>query len=664
MSGVVHISTSYFPTRMGPVHRNLGDRNFAKELTDALHARKIKVVGYYSFIDLEAWNANPDWRQKDLQGADIAGGNFGSLCPNSPYRESLVARVLEIVETFDLDGMVLPDSMHFSGRGCYCDYCREKFRDQYGRSLPEFTGDYSTDWHEFLRWRYNCIREVFFELSRAVRQRKPEMALSQQAFDLRGDSWRSGDNCEESTQYDDIVCSIASWSSFPGSNEVRRNPALLWKTGFLTKYLRAISGRPVNMHFGRFCYDREFQTIPEHEMRLGAYSVLINGGIPSIADNLYPDGTIEEVAYERVGAVHREIKESEEYLRDRIEVPVVGLYYSKLCNDYLDTVSSGEFRYLHSFEGAYRLLLESHIPCQIVSGRSVTAKQLAPFKTLIVPNAVLMEEREVELIKDYVRGGGAVVCTAQTSLMDGIGRRRPDFGLGDLLEVSFESTLNNRLSYIAALDAALSPDIELREPLIMRDNQVKVLPLHGARIGGQIVYPATGYYPRYRAFTFASDVPREDKSDFPACVMAESAKGRCVYFAGDVTRIYGEYGYLHLRLMVRNAIRWCCRNDLPIEVQAPLNVEVGWFRQDGRDLIQLLNYTADGLLRGTYEKGGSFATAPIRCGEITITMDTGGRKPRRVVATSTGDELPSAGAGKTTFTLPGLDTHEIIAVEY
>jgi hypothetical protein len=58
-----HFGISYFPTRMGPTHRNLNGHDHIREYLDAMHKRNIRVFGYYSFPDANVWTRNPDWHQ-------------------------------------------------------------------------------------------------------------------------------------------------------------------------------------------------------------------------------------------------------------------------------------------------------------------------------------------------------------------------------------------------------------------------------------------------------------------------------------------------------------------------------------------------------------------------------------------------------------------------
>jgi len=112
---------SFFPTELGPRHKNLGHRDHIGAYVEAMHERDVRVFGCYSFPDRAVWEHNPDRRQRDPQDREITRGSWGALCPNSPYREHLIARVAEIATRYEIDGLLL-DSVAFRGDppGCYC----------------------------------------------------------------------------------------------------------------------------------------------------------------------------------------------------------------------------------------------------------------------------------------------------------------------------------------------------------------------------------------------------------------------------------------------------------------------------------------------------------------------------------------------------------------
>jgi hypothetical protein len=66
------------------------------------------------------------------------------------------------------------------------------------------------------------------------------------------------------------------------------------------------------------------------------------------------------------------------------------------------------------------------------------------FKTLILPNIAALSDGQCQQLRDFVRRGGSIVATYETSLCDEQGNMRKDFGLADLFGASFVSRVNTR----------------------------------------------------------------------------------------------------------------------------------------------------------------------------------------------------------------------------
>jgi hypothetical protein len=666
-----HFGVHYYPTSLGRQHRNLKGRDHVEETISAMHGANIKVVGYYSHPDLEAWNSNPDWRQRDAGGLEISRGpmtrNFGILCPNSPYRELAVSRIVELVERYPFDGFYLPDSLHFNADplGCFCEYCRRKYRDQTGRNMPAYSGAYAPEWSEFISWRYRCIGEIFRELKEILKRLRPSLALTHIAFDLREvDAWRRGDHYEKTIENDDFVCTVAAWTTSRDGQGARRNPSLIWKTGMLAKHLKGIGGKPVHVHFGRFTYEREYQTTTVHELRVAAGSVLLHGGTPSVADNLFPDGQIEQIAQEQIAVVSRETRAYSDLVSDAVETPVAALYYSKQSHDFIDTANPGESRYLRAYEGAYKALAESHVPFKILGSRRLTPNALEGVRFVVLPEAIALSDYEIGVFDEFVRTGGGLICTGRTSLLNESGNSRGDFGLGQPLGIVFESTLNYRTSYLRLESNPISMGIDDREQVLIRDTVAKVSVRAGATVAANVVYPISEYSPPHRSCTFSSDMPPGRLSPFPAIVTNEYGNGRTVYFSGEVARTFGEFGYPNLLRLLANSFRWVSGGELPIDVEAPANVEVNWCRQGKRQFIHLLNYSIDGTNRIAYDKGGTFGLGPLPVGPIRIKLRRWVKKINAVRLASGSRGLKWELDGKSlTVSVDRLDIYDVVIID-
>ena len=672
-----HFGLSYFPTRKGVVHKNLAvGRDHAKETIEALHEKDIKVIGYYSYPDYEAWAANPDWQQKDAQGESVSERHawyvrFGGLCPNSPYREYVIDRVMELVKTYDFDAFYLPDSMQFVDEpiGCYCEYCQRKYREQKGKRLPVYDGQYSPAWQEFLQWRYDCISEIYREIALMIRRESPSTAITHFAFTLDRNIAMNGSDHEEIAELDDVVTSIAAWSGSVGGERTRRHTGMVWKTGLLTNYTAGMSGKPVHMHFGLYSYDREYYAIPKHEMLLGSLSVLMNGGYPSIADNFYPEGTVNTTAYRRLKEVNEELHAHADVWLGTRRLDDVAIYYSKQSRDFYETIEPKEPRYLSCIEGAFLAALKEHVPVSFLSSRKLTLERMRKFKLIILPSAICMSDDEVELFKSYVQEGGAVIVTDQSSMLDGRGAQRRDFGLKEVIGTTFESLLNYKKSFVTfEKEGILTPHPDMDEPVMLWYPQVRTIPEEAETACGSIVYPLTEIRAPHRHLTWASDISAGAVSPYPASVCSQFGKGRSVYFSFDLFRVYGEYGYPILAHMFREAVSWALQGDMLIETDAPKNIEISVAGKAGDGpqplFVRMLNYTVDDAMCVWQDLGGSFGAGPIPCGAFSVALKCSGR-PVRVFAVKAGTEIPfSLDDGRITFEVPGVETYEVLRIEY
>src|SRR5262249_38335119 len=128
-----HYGNSYYDTKVGHKHKNLGNRDLLAEWTSEARKRRITLLAYYS-VNRDVWigQQHPEWRMKDAQGNIVDEDRWppqwaamGFLCYNSPYLDYVKAQVQEIME-YEVEGFHF-DMLWFgdTGKVCYCDkYCR------------------------------------------------------------------------------------------------------------------------------------------------------------------------------------------------------------------------------------------------------------------------------------------------------------------------------------------------------------------------------------------------------------------------------------------------------------------------------------------------------------------------------------------------------------
>jgi hypothetical protein len=83
------------------------------------------------------------------------------------------------------------------------------------------------------------------------------------------------------------------------------------------------------------------------------------------------------------------------------------------------------------------VLLDNHVQYRIVLDDFLTPETLATTRVLLIPNAACMAESTMDVIRGFVRAGGQVLATYETSMYTPSGMNRGDFGLSDVFGCTF-----------------------------------------------------------------------------------------------------------------------------------------------------------------------------------------------------------------------------------
>ncbi|MBO4630972.1 MAG: hypothetical protein J5858_03525, partial [Lentisphaeria bacterium] len=116
-----------------------------------------------------------DWRMIDvLTGEPVFLKPYTAeeFCINHPgFRRAYCEYVRMLVEQTGIDGLMSDDSFFYSGwTSCGCQWCRKKFREEYGHDLPSsddlrFWGNYSCEaFKDWIAMRYASTREFLSEV--------------------------------------------------------------------------------------------------------------------------------------------------------------------------------------------------------------------------------------------------------------------------------------------------------------------------------------------------------------------------------------------------------------------------------------------------------------------------------------------------------------------
>ena len=178
-------------------------------------------------------------------------------------------------------------------------------------------------------------------------------------------------------------------------------------------------------------------------------------------------------------------------------------------------------------------------------------------------------------MRQYVRAGGGLVCTHETSLYDENGARRSDFGLADVLGAHYRDAL-------CAADRRLNV-VSSQHPVTAR--------LGTSAMSHAQPHVAVQASSAQVLATLAGAKPGEVET--PAILVHQYGKGRVVYLPGRPDAIQCEVLTPWIERLFADAIRWTVQEDPPVELGVESMVGVTLFDQPQRRIVHLVNYPRD-----------------------------------------------------------------------
>jgi hypothetical protein len=312
-----------------------------------------------------------------------------------------------------------------------------------------------------------------------------------------------------------------------------------------------------------------------------------------------------------------------------------------------------------ALDGWYQALVESRIPFEMAHDRLLDEEHLDPFKTLILPNLAALSDLQCEQLRAFVRRGGSVVATGETSLSDEMGEWRDDFGLADLFGVSF---VERRPGPVKNSYLTLEHESAGNHP-VLRGMEDAPRIIHGVwqldvRPTAEFPNPPVTLVPAYPDLPMEKVFMRAPKSDMPQIFLREIGKGRVAYFPWDIDRTFWDVlAPDHLRLM-RNTIEWATNEQHHVTVEGPGVLDVTVWEQTGSMTVHLVNLTNPMMMKGPVRE-----LIPVAEQRVRVRLPEG-RVPRAVhlLVAGTTPDIRRDGA-MVELVVPSILAHEVVAID-
>jgi len=163
-------------------------------LGEYLHEAKkhggLRIIVYFdvTWFNKQFAAKHPEWLQIREDGTPLDGifSTGTALCINSPYREWLFQVVRDLC-AYPIDGIFF-DGPIFYPETCFCRYCREKFKTQYGLPLPSKKERRGKAFADLMKFQAESLADALRDTRRIIKGVNPEIALYMNGG-VRGANW-------------------------------------------------------------------------------------------------------------------------------------------------------------------------------------------------------------------------------------------------------------------------------------------------------------------------------------------------------------------------------------------------------------------------------------------------------------------------------------------
>jgi len=562
-------------------HSGLAGQDFLGEMVEQAHARGIRVLAYYS----NRWDAavareHPQWRQLDADGRPTPG-RWPALCLSSPYRQQVVDDLRAIVTNYDVDG-VWSDMVH--GQPCFATFCQDRYRHEHGVDLP--TDGHSAEYVAFLRWQQTELGRYLAETRSAVKEARPDAAF---VLNFYGTTYaRADEGLAISHQAHSDAGSTEGYSEWHG---------LLYPS-YAARYMQmATNGRPFEVLTSRFVNTWDFTVKSPAQIRFESFSVAANGGAVTLDDEPYHDGRLEPVVYDRLADAFEEMGRRHHTL-DTEPLTYCGLYHSDTSRT-LDLrlnrtrqaddpfavpsdVNPGPSDLLPSTLGAFKALVEGHVPVTFVSGAT---PDLESCEVVYLPNVLHVGIEERARLAEYVWNGGGLVASGATSLYDVDGNRLETFGLNDLFGVDAAARGAFTFPYVELADWLSPSGQRLLLPHYMAAWDIH-LRAADVEVAGHLWDPIIETTDET---TYHNNQPSPAvRTSKPAVTLRTFGKGRVAYLPCLLDSNFARLGLAEYRHALVRLVTWAAGAPPMVTIEGFHNTEMVVGRQGGDVVVHLV----------------------------------------------------------------------------
>jgi len=663
-----------YRSKLVPSDPSLPEDFMSKEIAQ-YKKRGIRVLAVvWPCYQAKMYKEHPDWRHvatktDTIPESDAFSKDYGGLlCLIGPWGDYLIEIMAEIMTLYpEVDGFCF-DGLQHAGV-CCCRHCREAYLRDTGSEIPDRNMN-DPEFRRYQLWADRQIEKLVDRMQKRIKSIKPDAVLvpwTTNSGRMMQLGWIPHPmSARTNLLFDAPAMELWLDETHLGNSIVPAfSNAYLWA---LTNFRVAFSEPYLMTHFSPYSTD----SFPPHEEMRRVLQVITYGCRPNHALS-WPNHKAS--ALDCV----REIARRSQWMTDVEPERWAGIVMSDQTRTFYGRDGAKvEQRYLSNVFGAFRAAVEEHLATNIVTDWQLNPADLARYKVLIMPNTACLSDEQARCVEQFVRNGGGLVATVDTSLFDELGNARNDFALADVFGVHYLGIPGPRT--IEKLTHQIDGDYWDKLKIVADFRMGKHELLVNERLrqycaDNSVVYKgqaaAVGaidddakvvatFTPREREYE-----PMAEGTTLPGMVVRTHGKGRVVYIPVGLDSGYFLYPFTYQRLVLAQAVRWAAAAPQPITVEAPMCVQATFMRQrknGERLIVHLFNdlNTSGNHARPDQDVPQREEVIPI--GGIKISFH--GYALRRVHLEPEGVALKMEKSGSETIVkVPELKMHSMVVAE-
>ncbi|UKS29300.1 family 10 glycosylhydrolase [Paenibacillus sp. HWE-109] len=609
-----HHGWAYHPSAVNDMHPGL-TFDLLQAMIEAAHDINVKTPVYLSAgLDEKLARKHPEWLFRDqTDGTSWVNGfmkpGYHLFCMNSPYLEILLSQIKEVVTNYDVDGIFLDI---VGVKNCYCHNCINSLLEQ---------GKDPRDPNAVLELGELTYANYTARVNETIHAIKPGTPIFHNGGHIRRGR-RDLAAMNTHLELESLPTGGWGYDHFPLSARYVQNLGLPY-LGMTGKFHTSWG------EFGGYKHPNALR----YETALS----LANGARCSVGDQLHPSGVMDEATYTLIGAAYQEVQTKEAWCVQADNVADIALISLEAAGAHYAADSTK----LQSDAGAVRMLLESKYLFDVID----LDQHFDPYKVIILPDRIVIHEALKKKLQAFLLNGGKLLATGKSGLNEAGDAFAIDLGVKWVCENPYKPDYFRPHFALANLRNAAFVFYSLGQKIEL-DGGVEL---------GQRENP---YFNR-DVFTFCSHQHTPSRHHHAGPGMVESASG--IYFAWDVFDDYAKMGSLALKESVQYALdrllmeHKTLQTNLPAQGIATLTKQISEKRY-----VQHLLY-ASPVKRG---KDIEVIEDIVPLYQINVAI----RIPEAATDVYLAPQMePLAFETREqllTFTVPKLDLHQMVVIEY